>query len=132
MNADALLERAQRWIDDDPDPDTRAELELLLGRARAGAPEAFAELAERFLGPLEFGTAGLRGLLGAGESRMNRAVVLRTSFGLGNYLLAEAPDRARTRGVVIGYDGRRMGRAFAEDTAAVLAALGIPASITPR
>src|SRR5689334_19758385 len=122
----SLLERAQRWIDDDLDHDSRAELEALLERARAGSPEALGELTDRFLGPLEFGTAGLRGLLGAGESRMNRAVVIRTSFGLGNYLLAQAPELARAKGVVIGYDGRRMGRAFAEDTAAVLAALGIP------
>src|SRR5688572_30801892 len=119
MVNDALFERAQRWIDHDHDHDTRAELESLLERARAGSPEARADLADRFLGPLEFGTAGLRGLLGGGESRMNRAVVLRTSFGLGNYLLAQAPELARAKGVVIGYDGRRMGRAFAEDTAAV-------------
>jgi phosphomannomutase len=131
VTAAPLFERAERWIAQDPDPSTRAELASLLARARAGSAEAQADLADRFIGPLEFGTAGLRGLLGAGESRMNRAVILRTTFGLGNYLLAEAPDLARSRGVVIGYDGRRMGREFAEDTAAVLAALGIPATITP-
>lgn len=125
-------ERAERWLAHDPDPTTRAELAEILDRARGGSREARAELAERFLGPLEFGTAGLRGLLGAGESRMNRAVVLRTTFGLGTYLLEQAPELARSRGVVIGYDGRRMGRELAEDTACVLAALGIPSRVTPR
>src|SRR5688572_24692729 len=114
MVNDPIFELAQRWIDHDPDPDSRAELESLTAAARAGSPEARAELTERFVGPLEFGTAGLRGLLGAGESRMNRAVVLRTAFGLGNYLLAQAPELARAKGVIIGYDGRRMGQAFAE------------------
>jgi phosphomannomutase len=130
--APSLLERAERWLAHDPDPGTRAELAVLLSRARAGAPGAEADLAERFLGPLEFGTAGLRGLLGAGESRMNRAVVLRTSWGLGRYLLAFDAAAARARGVVVGYDGRRLGKEMAEDTALALAALGIPAKVTPR
>ena len=132
MTAPSLLERAERWLLHDPDPSTRAELAALLERARGGDAGAGADLAERFSGPLEFGTAGLRGLLGAGESRMNRAVVLRTSFGLGRYLLAEDEAAARARGVVVGYDGRRMGRELAEDTAGALAALGIPARVTPR
>ena len=131
--APSLLERAERWLSHDPDPGTRAELAVLLAHARAGVPGAEAALAERFVGPLEFGTAGLRGLLGAGETRMNRAVVLRTaSWGLGQHLLAEDAAAARARGVVVGYDGRHMGRELAEDTAGALAALGIPAKITPR
>ena len=130
MNAPSLFERAERWLAHDPDPGARAELAALMERARTD-DAARVDLGERFAGPLEFGTAGLRGLLGAGESRMNRAVVRRTSFGLGEYLLAQTPD-ARARGVVVGYDGRHMGRELAEDTACVLAALGIPARITPR
>ncbi len=63
---------------------------------------------------------------------MNRAVVRRTTFGLGRHLLAADEAATRARGVVIGYDGRRLGRELAEDTASVLAALGIPARITPR
>jgi phosphomannomutase len=135
MNADALLERAERWLAHDPDPQARAELAALIERARSStldAANACADLGDRFAGPLEFGTAGLRGLLGAGESRMNRAVVRRTTFGLGRYLLAQDETAARARGVVIGYDGRRLGRELAEDTACVLAALGIPAKVTPR
>jgi phosphomannomutase len=133
VNAPApLLDRVATWIAHDPDPTTRAELQALLDEARKGTAAAEAELTERFVGPLAFGTAGLRGLLGGGESRMNRAVVLRTSWGLGQYLLAHVPELAKARGVIIGYDGRHLGRELAEDTACVLAALGIPSQITPR
>ena len=83
-----------------------------------------AELAERFGRRLEFGTAGLRGLLGAGPNRMNRAVVIRTSLGFVRYLLGQVPD-ASNRGIVVGYDARRMSRTFAEDAAGVFAAAGV-------
>jgi phosphomannomutase len=129
--APTLFERAERWLAHDPDPQTVAELTALLARARSGEAAALADLTDRFLGPLEFGTAGLRGLLGAGESRMNRAVVLRTALGLGQYLLGQDAAAARKGGVVVGYDGRHLGREFAEDTACVLATLGIPTKITP-
>lgn len=126
-----VLERAERWLQSDPDPHTRAELKGLVDKARAGDEAARREIAERFSGPLEFGTAGLRGVIGAGEARMNRAVVLRTTAGLARYLLAHDAVKARMGGVVVGYDGRRMSREFAEDTACVLAAVGIPALISP-
>jgi phosphomannomutase len=130
-----LLIRAKCWLAADPDPDTRSELGRILEQAETdpgeGQTRALAELAERFSGPLEFGTAGLRGILGAGESRMNRAVVLRTTFGLARYLLDQDAEAARLRGVVIGYDGRRLSREFAEDTASVFAAAGIPAHLSP-
>jgi phosphomannomutase len=128
----APFDRAERWRAHDPDPMTRAELDALLALARGGDAAALVDLEDRFLGPLEFGTAGLRGLLGAGENRINRAVVLRTTHGLGNHLLAENEVEARSRGVVVGYDGRRMGPELAEDTACAFAALGIPARITAR
>jgi phosphomannomutase len=127
----ALLERAERWLAHDPDPETRGELRALLDAARANDEAAIAELRERFAGPLEFGTAGLRGLLGAGETRMNRAVVLRTTAGLAKYLLSDAGSRVKERGVVVGHDARRGSRVFAEDTARVLAAHGIPAHLSP-
>ncbi len=128
----ALLERAERWLAHDPDPAARAELRALLDLARGPTPDAAtADLRERFAGALEFGTAGLRGLLGAGESRMNRAVVLRTTAGLARYLLDQDAEGARTRGVAVGYDARRMGRELAEDTACVLAAAGIVAHLSP-
>ncbi len=121
----ALRERARRWIAEDPSPETRQELEALLAKGDAAAE---ADLADRFAGKLEFGTAGLRGVLGAGPNRMNRAVVLRTTHGLGAHLAAAVKDAA-ARGVVVGYDGRHLSRAFAEDTACVLAAMGIHAHL---
>ncbi len=116
---DASLRRAvESWIAQDPDPSTREELSQLLGRG------AGAELAERFSGELEFGTAGLRGILGGGPMRMNRAVVRRASAGLASYLLSSMPDAAR-RGVVVGYDGRRMSREFAEEAARAICGAGL-------
>ncbi len=122
MNAssDDLRARALAWAEADPDPGTKAELLGLLA-----APDlAKTDLADRFAGALEFGTAGLRGVLGAGPNRMNRAVVLRTTWGLAAYLKEKVPDVA-SRGVVIGFDGRHMSREFAADTAGVLASAGI-------
>jgi phosphomannomutase len=119
-----LRARAERWLAEDPDPETQKELRALLD-----APDpSKTDLADRFAGALEFGTAGLRGVLGAGPNRMNRAVVLRTTAGLAAALLQARSD-AREKGVVVGYDGRRMSRVFAEDTACVLAAAGIKAHL---
>ena len=117
-----LIRRVDAWSAADPDETTRAELQRLV------AAEDFAELEDRFAGTLEFGTAGLRGVVGAGPNRMNRAVVRRATAGLAAYLLASVPDATR-RGVVVARDGRRMSKEFAEDTAAVLAAAGIPALV---
>src|SRR5215472_11143549 len=120
MNADEVRRRAEAWGAADPDPETVAELRALLVRG------ADAELTDRFGSSLGFGTAGLRGIIGAGPNRMNRAVVRRTTAGLARYLKAQVPDAAQ-RGVVVGRDARRLSLEFAEDTAAVLAAEGIPA-----
>ena len=116
--------RAEQWIAGDVDPASQAELKAVLDRGDE------ADLADRMAGPLEFGTAGLRGIIGAGPNRMNRAVIIRTTAGLANYLLEKHPD-TRTRGVVVGYDGRRMSREFAQETASVLAAAGIVAHLYP-
>jgi phosphomannomutase len=114
------LERAARsWIDGDPDPATRSELTTLLDAGNV------AELTERLGGELEFGTAGLRGMVGAGPARMNRAVVIRTTRGLADYLLAKVRD-ARNLPVVLGYDGRVDSLRFAADAAGVLVAAGVP------
>jgi phosphomannomutase len=119
-----LSRQAEAWRRDDPDPETARELERLVAAGdQAG-------LRDRFAGALEFGTAGLRGVLGAGPNRMNRAVVRRTTAGLARYLKQKVPDVAQ-RGVVIGRDGRRMSPELAEDTARVLAAEGIPALVLP-
>src|SRR5579863_1078538 len=124
MEETSLVDRTRRWIEDDVDPLTQAELRAVLDAKDLSQTD----LADRFAGALEFGTAGLRGVLGAGPNRMNRAVVLRTTHGLARYLLAELPD-VRHRGVVVGYDGRRLSRVLAEDTACVLAANGIRAHL---
>jgi phosphomannomutase len=117
-----LRARARAWLQEDPDEATRAELQALLD---AGDE---AQLEDRFGARLEFGTAGLRGVIGAGPNRMNRVVVIRTTAGLCEYLKREVPDAA-VRGVVIGYDGRRMSREFAEDVAVVCAGYGIKAHL---
>jgi phosphomannomutase len=124
MDATGLKQKAEAWLRADPDPVTVEELRGVLARGD------LADLADRFVGDLEFGTAGLRGVLGAGPNRMNRAVVRRTTAGLARYLKAHVPDVA-TRGVVVGRDGRRLSAEFAEDTACVLAAEGIPAHVFP-
>jgi phosphomannomutase len=123
-----LIGRATAWRDDDPDPVTAAELDALLSRAGDGDAEAVADLADRFDGALEFGTAGLRGALGAGPNRMNRSVVIRTAAGLTAYLKERSPEPA----VVIGYDARHNSDVFARDTAAVVVAAGGHAMVLPR
>ncbi|MEM1347713.1 MAG: phospho-sugar mutase [Myxococcota bacterium] len=116
---------AMAWLEKDPDPDTRAELQALLD---AGDDDA---LSECMGARLEFGTAGLRGVLGPGPSRMNRLVVRQTTLGLARYL-ERTKDAARANGVVIGYDGRRMSREFAEDAAGVLTAQGFKVLLFAR
>ena len=119
--SDDLRARAEQWMKDDPDPVTREELRGLLAQPDL----AKTDVADRFAGTLEFGTAGLRGVIGAGPNRMNRAVVWRTALGLARYLLQNEPS-VKTRGIVIGYDGRRLSRELAEDSAAIFAAAGVP------
>jgi phosphomannomutase len=121
----ALIQRARAWMQADPDPRTAAELALEIERNERGER---GDLADRMAGPLEFGTAGLRGVLGAGESRMNLAVVRRTTAGLARYLLETTPG-AGEMGVVVGYDGRTMSREFALEAALVLAACGVRAHL---
>lgn len=131
-----LLARITAWIDDDPDGRTAAELRSLLTTARTGGPDAAAataELTDRFAAFLEFGTAGLRGALGGGPNRMNRAVVIRAAAGLTRYLLDTLAEQgADTPLVVIGYDARHNSDVFARDTAAVVTAAGGRALVFPE
>ncbi len=122
---------ARAFLAEDPDPETRAELQAVLARAEGGDAAALEDLADRFAAPLEFGTAGLRGRVEAGLGRMNRVVVIKATHGLGTWLLREPRLAARNRGVVVAFDGRHSSRQFAEDTAAVLAGLGIPVHLFP-
>jgi len=125
---------ARELLAEDPDVETRAELEALVSRVEGGDEAARRDLADRMAGPLEFGTAGLRGRVEAGLARMNRLAVVKATWGLGAHLLHEAergsPD-PRSRGVVVGFDGRHSSRGFAEDAAAVLNGLGIPVLLFP-
>lgn len=151
-----LSTRVTTWIEDDPDPTTADELARLLDRAQAPVEEALAEeraggrpspthqtqlndvraaraeLADRFSGLLQFGTAGLRGAVGGGPNRMNRAVVIRAASGIADYLLGELDGVVPAPRVVVGYDARHRSADFARDTAAVLTAVGIEVLVLPR
>lgn len=144
---DDLTARVEAWVADDPDPATAQELTALLRTARdapddddlpsarmlarAAADGARADLEDRFSGLLQFGTAGLRGELGGGPHRMNRAVVIRAAAGLAQFLVGELEGTARAR-VVVGYDARHNSHRFALDTAEVMTAVGIEVLLLPR
>jgi phosphomannomutase len=119
---DALRDRARAWRDEDPDPRTQAEVDALL------AADDLDGLRERFDHRLQFGTAGLRGALGAGPNRMNRALVRRATAGVAAWL----QQRGLVGPVVVGRDARHGSAAFATDTAAVLAGAGFPVRVLPR
>ncbi|NYD66739.1 phospho-sugar mutase [Agromyces atrinae] len=123
-----LLERAEAWLAQDPDAETQAELRTLIDEARAGGQNAVDELHARFDSRLAFGTAGLRGEIAAGPNRMNRVLVGQAAAGLAAFLLG----RESSPSVVIGYDGRKNSRVFAEDSAAILAGAGVRAVLLPR
>jgi phosphomannomutase len=123
---DAALEQQVRlWMALDPDPETVAEAASLL----AAGDEA--GLHARFDERLAFGTAGLRGPLGAGPNRMNELVVLQTAAGLADHVLAVTPNAAQM-GIVIGYDARHKSDRFAMATARVVAAKGMRAYLFPH
>ncbi len=108
----------EEWLRDfQNDPETCEDLKSIAGNEN--------EIQDRFYTGLSFGTAGMRGVLGAGTNRMNRYNVRRATKGLARYLL-ESPETAG-RGVVIAYDSRRYSREFALDTALVLCREGVPA-----
>ncbi|MDR3069748.1 MAG: phospho-sugar mutase [Propionibacteriaceae bacterium] len=125
---DELCGKAAAWIAGDPDRHTREELSRLVEKAKTDV-EALTVLADRFAGSLEFGTAGLRGVMAPGPNRMNRAVVIRAARGLIDYL--NATLAAGQPLVVIGNDARYWSRQFAIDTAAVVTAAGGRALLLP-
>ncbi|WP_341958276.1 phospho-sugar mutase [Microbacterium sp. LWH13-1.2] len=114
----------------DPDPQTRDELAAVITRAAAGDETAIADLDDRFSTRLAFGTAGLRGALGAGSNRMNRVLVAQAAAGFASYLRERAHGGIPT--VIIGYDGRRNSRVFATDSAELFAGAGLRAILLPR
>ena len=117
MNHEALRKAAQNWKSEDPDPLTQSQITAMLARNDT------AELHDHFGGRLQFGTAGIRGKIGPGPRRMNRALIRRVTAGLGNYLL-QHPETGSSPSVVIGYDGRHGSQEFAEDAARVLGGKG--------
>lgn len=114
MNHQDLTSAAQAWLQQDPDPETRAELQHLLDSADT------AGLAARFESRIGFGTAGLRGELGAGPNRMNRVLVAQAAAGIARYM-----NETGGKSVVIGYDGRHNSDVFARDSAEIFAGAGL-------
>lgn len=115
----SLLEQAKSWLAQDPDPVTRAQLQALI---ESGNED---ELKRAFEPRITFGTAGLRGELGAGAARMNRVLVAQAARGIADYLL----EREEAPSVVIGYDGRINSDVFANDSAEILAGAGISVTL---
>ncbi|AOZ73513.1 phosphomannomutase [Boudabousia tangfeifanii] len=119
----------ETWIAGEVDADDRQTLTDMLAAAKSGDEAAATELADAFSGELTFGTAGLRGRLGAGPNRMNRSVVVRAAAGLCAYLAETVgPDFE----IVVGYDARYGSAQFAKDTCAVATAMGGRALLLPR
>jgi len=118
-----LRDRVEAWIAADPQKKTRKEMQTLLDAGDV------AELAERMDGSLMFGTAGLRGRVEGGSNRMNRAVVIRTTRGLAEYLLERSADSERP--VVIGRDARLSSERFQNDAVGVLTAAGLSVRFFP-
>ena len=121
MISDELRSQVTTWMAADPDDRDQAELADLLADA---SPEAADELADQFAGRLQFGTAGLRGAVGAGPNRMNTATVTATTAALARWLLDRDASAAQA-GVVIGHDARHRSDEFAVQAARVLAGAGL-------
>ena len=125
LSLDALIARAEAWLIQDPDPDNAREVrELIAARDQDG-------LTQRFSAELVFGTAGLRGFIGAGPNRMNRVTVGRASAGLAVQLAATVAN-AHDRGVVVGRDARHKSLALAIQTAETLVGAGFKVHWVPE
>jgi phosphomannomutase len=119
---ESLIQQARSWIDQDPDAETVAELEKLISESDE------AGLLDRFGQRIGFGTAGLRGLLGAGPNRMNRVLVAQAAAGIAKHLKENFDDPS----VVIGYDARKNSDIFAKDSAQIFAGYGVRAHLFPE
>ena len=119
----ALLKKYEIWLEKAvADPDLKPELEAMAGDE--------AKIEDAFYKDLEFGTAGLRGVIGAGTNRMNVYIVARASQGLSNYVINHFPPEKRS--IAISYDSRIKSDVFAKIAAEVFAANGIKAYIFPQ
>ena len=116
------IDNYQEWINNPYfDKETKEELLNLKGNEK--------EIEDRFYKDLEFGTAGLRGVIAAGTNRINIYTVRRATFGLANYIIKNTTEEEKNRGVVIAHDNRYMSREFCIEAANTLAACGIKAYI---
>ena len=116
------MEIYNQWLESDYfDANTKKELENIKGNEK--------EIEDRFYTDLEFGTAGLRGIIAAGTNRINIYTVRRATFGLANYIIKNTTEEEKERGVVIAHDNRHMSREFCLEAANTLAACGIKAYI---
>ena len=116
------MEIYNQWLERDYfDAETKQELENIKGNEK--------EIEDRFYTDLEFGTAGLRGIIAAGTNRINIYTVRRATFGLANYIMKNTTEEEKNRGVVIAHDNRNMSREFCLEAANTLAACGIKAYI---
>ncbi|MDR2072332.1 MAG: phospho-sugar mutase [Spirochaetaceae bacterium] len=136
MEKNTVLERAGGYIAQEKDPHFRSEVETLLSAANSGgggpAEAAAKELEDRFYQDLEFGTGGLRGVIGGGYNRMNTLMVKKATQGLANYIRTAFPEKAargREGGLsaALAFDSRRYSAEFAEAAALIFAANGIKA-----
>lgn len=127
MDKTEILARAKKYIAEEKDARFRKEVEDLV--AKADDKAALAELEDRFYQTLEFGTGGLRGVMGGGTNRMNTLEINLATQGLANYVLKAFPQKAKdgTLSAVVAYDSRKNSDVFAEATALILAANGIKA-----
>ena len=123
-----IKERLNVWLENVEDEELSEELSRLAADLEAGAEGAEAAVADAFFQDLEFGTAGLRGVIGAGTNRMNRYTVARATQGLADYLNAHFENPS----VAIARDSRHKGREFSRIAACVLAANGIRSLLYTR
>lgn len=117
MDKQEIISKAQEYVRLEEDPFFRAQVEELL------AKQDFTELSDRFYTELEFGTGGIRGVIGGGDNRLNSYIIRKTTQGLANYIRKSVP--AATASVAIAYDSRRFSDVFALESARILCANGI-------
>ena len=116
------MEKYKQWLENPYfDEETKKELLSIENNEK--------EIEDRFYKNLEFGTGGLRGVIGAGTNRINKYTVRRATYGLANYILNKCGEEGKTKGVVIAYDSRYKSEEFSTETAKTLAACGIKAYI---
>jgi len=127
MERTEIIERARDYIARERDAGFRDEVENLLAQAEADASFDLTELKDRFYRDLEFGTGGLRGVIGGGFNRMNTLVVKSATQGLASYLVKTFPEKAAAGGLsaAIAFDSRRYSAEFAEAAALIFAGNGI-------